>query len=162
MGPRPHRSRRRHSLLIRRAVDTGELAFYRCWTRHPVPLTTLITAAGRRWSIEETFQAAKTHVGLDHYQRRGWTAWHRTILLTMIALAILVIATTNQRPDHVDARHDELVALSVGELRRLITADQRLTRPDSTTTIRWSWWRRRHQATARRSHYKRRDAAASP
>src|SRR5207248_10984403 len=54
------------------------------WTPHPVPLATLITVAGRRWSIEETFQAAKTHVGLDHYQCRDWKAWHRFTLLAMI------------------------------------------------------------------------------
>jgi hypothetical protein len=107
-------------------------------------------------------QAAKTHVGLDHYQCRGWRAWHRSTLLAMIALAILVIAALSQYPDHVDPRRDELVALSVGELRRLITADQHLTQPDRTIAIRWSWWRRRHQATARRSHYKRRDATTSP
>jgi hypothetical protein len=98
-----------HSLLVRRSTDTGELAFYRCWTPLPVPITTLIRAAGRRWSIEETFQAAKTHIGLDHYQCRGWTAWHRFILLAMLALAILVITLADQpvqprrpppRPDH--------------------------------------------------------------
>jgi hypothetical protein len=59
----------------------------------------------------------------------------------------LVVAAISHSPDHVDARHDELVALSVGELRRLITADQHPTGPDRTTAIRWSWWRRRHQAT---------------
>jgi SRSO17 transposase len=149
-----------HSLLIRRGSD-GELAFYRCWTPHPVPLATLITVAGRRWSIEETFQAAKTHVGLDHYQCRGWKAWHRFTLLAMIALAILVIAATHDRPDHTDPRHDQLVALSVGELRRLIVATAPPTLIDRSAAIRWSWWRRRHQATARRSHYKRRDAATS-
>jgi SRSO17 transposase len=30
-----------------------------------------------RWSIEELFQAAKTHVGLDHYQVRGWSGRQR-------------------------------------------------------------------------------------
>ena len=68
------------------------MAFYRCWTPRPVPLATLITVAGRRWSIQEAFQAAKTQVGLDHYQCRGWKAWHRFTLLAMIALAVLVTA----------------------------------------------------------------------
>jgi SRSO17 transposase len=145
----------RHSLLIRRAVDTGELAFYRCWTPHPVPMTTLITVAGRRWSIEEAFQAAKTQVGLDHYQCRGWKAWHRFTLLAMIALAVLVTTATSQQPADPDPRQDQLVPLTVGEIRRLVTAV--LAGHDDATTIRWSWWRRRHQATARRSHYKHRD-----
>jgi SRSO17 transposase len=49
-----------HSLLVRRNVDTGELAFYRCWSAQPVSLATLVAVAGRRWMIEESFQAAKT------------------------------------------------------------------------------------------------------
>lgn len=148
-----------HSLLIRRNCD-GELAFYRCWTPQPVPLATLITVAGRRWAIEETFQQAKTHVGLDHYQCRGWKAWRRFTLLAMIALAILVITAADERPEHIDPRHDQHVTLSVGELRRMIAA----TAPPTiiqAAAIRWSWWRRRHQATARRSHYKRRDATTN-
>ena len=150
----------RYSLLIRRAVETGELAFYRCWTPRPVPLATLITVAGRRWSIEEAFQAAKTQVGLDHYQCRGWKAWHRFTLLAMIALAVLVTAAIHQQPARPDRRHDEFVPLSVGELRRLVVAV--INGQDDSAAIRWSWWRRRHQATARRSHYKHRDAATSP
>jgi hypothetical protein len=112
--------------------------------------------------IEESFQAAKTQVGLDHYQCRTWTAWHRFARLAMIALAILVIAATRQRPDRIDPRHDAYVPLSVGELRRLITAAQRTDPGGYATAIRWSWWRRRHQATARRSHYKRRDLDTNP
>jgi SRSO17 transposase len=150
-----------HSLLIRRSIDTGELAFYRCWSPQPVPLSTLIRVAGRRWSIEETFQAAKTHIGLDHYQCRSWTAWHRFILLAMLALAILVITLAHQQPDPVDPRHDLMITMTIGELHRL-TAALTTTPPDIVTTIHWSHWRRRHQATARRSHYKRRDAATSP
>ncbi|MEV6971842.1 IS701 family transposase, partial [Hamadaea sp. NPDC051192] len=83
-----------HSLLMRRN-RAGELAFYRCWTPHPVPLSTLITVAGTRWAVEENFQIAKGQVGLDHYQCRGWTPWHRFTILAMLALAILVITTAN-------------------------------------------------------------------
>jgi SRSO17 transposase len=48
-----------HRLLIRRSISTGELAFYRCYTPTPMPLAALIAVAGRRWTIEESFQAAK-------------------------------------------------------------------------------------------------------
>ena len=37
-----------HSLLIRRN-RASELAFYRCWTPHPVPLAVLVATAGTRW-----------------------------------------------------------------------------------------------------------------
>ncbi len=49
-----------HWLLIRRNRTNGELAFYRCWSPETVALHHLVTVAGRRWSIEESFQAAKT------------------------------------------------------------------------------------------------------
>jgi hypothetical protein len=32
-------------LLVRRNQQTGELAFYRCWMPHPVPLATLVRVA---------------------------------------------------------------------------------------------------------------------
>ena len=34
---------------------TGELAFYRCYSPHVVPLRELVRVAGRRWAIEEAF-----------------------------------------------------------------------------------------------------------
>ncbi|HVI34751.1 MAG TPA: IS701 family transposase, partial [Gaiellales bacterium] len=46
------------SLLVRRNLSTGELAFYRCYTPTPTTLAQLITVAGRRWSIEESFQSS--------------------------------------------------------------------------------------------------------
>ncbi|MFC4018347.1 hypothetical protein ACFOW4_10345 [Micromonospora sp. GCM10011542] len=36
------------------------------------------------WSIEELFQTSKGQVGLDHYQVRGWTGWHRFITRAML------------------------------------------------------------------------------
>jgi len=66
-----------HWLLIRRNRSTGELAFYRCWSPQPVPLHHLVAVAGRRWGIEESFQATKTGLGLDQYQHHCWRAWHR-------------------------------------------------------------------------------------
>ncbi|GAA3167643.1 hypothetical protein GCM10010466_67800 [Planomonospora alba] len=57
-------------LLIRRHPATGELAFYRCYAPAAVPLLTLVRVAGARWAVEESFQAAKGQVGLDHYQVR--------------------------------------------------------------------------------------------
>src|SRR4051812_17514684 len=64
-------------LLVRRNPTTGEQAFYRCWSPTPVPLRTLVRVAGTRWAVEECFQTAKDQIGLDHYQVRGWTPWHR-------------------------------------------------------------------------------------
>ena len=142
-----------HSLLIRRTITTGELAFYRCWTPDPVTLAQLVRVAGIRWTVEESFQAAKGQVGLDQHQVRRWQSWHRFTTLALAALAILAIcaAATPQPPEHTG-----LIRLTVNEIRRLINI---LINPPIRTTahrLRWSLWRRRHQARARRAHYTRR------
>jgi SRSO17 transposase len=54
-------------------------------------LTELVTVAGTRWAIEETFQGAKNETGLDHYQVRDYTAWYRHITLAMLAHAYLTV-----------------------------------------------------------------------
>ncbi|MGJ3558159.1 IS701 family transposase [Streptomyces sp. INA 01156] len=153
-------------LLIRRNRSTGELAFYLCWSPTEVPLSELVRVAGVRWSVEECFQAAKGQVGLDHYQVRHWTSWHRHITLAMLALAFLTALAADAAPERpTDAYHPvrsrDPITLTVPEIRHLLVA---VFDPPAVTVARllhWSNWRRRHQATARRSHYRRR-AAGEP
>lgn len=140
-----------HSLLIRRNSD-GDLAFYRCWTPQPVPLATLVRVAGIRWTVEETFQIAKGQVGLDQYQCRSWASWHRFTVLAMLALAIVTLTTASLATPATAG----IIALSVPEARRLIAALHHRP-PDIAHLLRWSFWRRRHQALARASHYRRRE-----
>jgi hypothetical protein len=47
------------SLLKRLRELTGELAYYRCYTPRPVPLQTLVTVAGRRWTWKRTSKQVK-------------------------------------------------------------------------------------------------------
>ena len=49
-----------------------------------------------------------------------------------------------------------LVAISVQELRRLVTYLQSAHPPDMSFHWMWSIWRRRHQAIAKRCHYRKR------
>ncbi|MBB4717752.1 SRSO17 transposase [Streptomyces luteogriseus] len=46
-------------LLVRRNRRTGELAFYRCFSPRPVPMSELVRVAGRRWTIEESSRQAR-------------------------------------------------------------------------------------------------------
>jgi len=48
------------------------------------------------------------------------------------------------------------VAMSVQELRRLIAHLQRRRPIDMTFHWNWSFWRRHHQAEAKRAHYQKR------
>jgi hypothetical protein len=79
-----------------------------------------VAAAGQRWRIKESFQAAKGLVGLDQHQVRRWASWHRWTTLAMLAHAFLAVATAAER-DHQPTPAG-LIALTVNEFRRLFDA----------------------------------------
>jgi SRSO17 transposase len=141
-------------LLIRRHPEHGELAFYRCYSPDPVGLPELVRVAGARWSVEESFQAAKGLAGLDEHQVRRWTSWRRWTLIAMLAHALMaVLAATEHARDPTPAG---LIALTCNEIARLlnrlvIDPTRRLA-----DTLTWTDWRRRHQYRARISHYRAR------
>ena len=144
-----------HHLLIRRNDSTCELAYHRCYTPRPVSLSALVRVAGQRWRIEETFQTGKGLTGLDHHQVRRWRSWHRWTTLAMLAHAFLVVTTAAER-DHTPTPAG-LIDVTVNELRRLLDALLLGAALTTTRLLRWSHWRRRHQARARDSHYRRRE-----
>ncbi|MFD2765853.1 hypothetical protein ACFSX1_17060 [Micromonospora eburnea] len=109
--------------------------------------------AGSRWSIEELFQAGKGQVGLDLYQVRSWSGWHRFVTLAMLALAVLTILAA-QQPD----TDPELIALTVAEIRRFLNALVLTASLPPGHILHRSIWRRTSQARARRSRYQRRQA----
>jgi SRSO17 transposase len=143
-----------HHLLIRRNDATGELAYLRCYAPHPVTLHTLVTVAGQRWRIEESFQAAKSLTGLDQHQVRRWTSWHRWTTLAMLAHAFLAVATATERD--TQPASTSLITLTVNEFRRLFDGLLLVTQHTVTALLAWSRWRRQHQYRARLSHYRRR------
>jgi SRSO17 transposase len=50
---------------LRRGRDErAELAFFLTYNPEPVTLALLVTVTGRRWGVEEFFQAGKNEVGL--------------------------------------------------------------------------------------------------
>jgi SRSO17 transposase len=155
----------RHSLLVRRHLKTGELAFHYCYVPagQLASKARLIRAAGLRWPVEESFQFGKGCFGLDQCQARLYTAILRHIVLVMAALAICAVTaamlrdrTDTQAPPpaspHAAPPADPgLIPLSVPEIRRLLAAA--LTRPKPPGhAARWLQWRRRHQARSRWFH----------
>jgi SRSO17 transposase len=86
-----------HYLLIRRSLTSGELAYYRCWSPAGATLAELVTVAGARWAVEESFQAAKNETALDHYQVRKHSGWYRHVTLAMCAHAWLAITAAASR-----------------------------------------------------------------
>ena len=155
----------RHSLLVRRHLKTGELAFCYCYVPagQLASKARLIRAAGLRWPVEESFQLGKGCFGLDQCQARLYTAILRHIVLVMAAFAVCAVAAAWFR-DRTDAQaappagpgdappaDPGLIPLTVREIRRLL-ADA-LARPEPPGhAARWLEWRRRHQARSRWFH----------
>jgi SRSO17 transposase len=80
----------RHSLLVRRHLKTGELAFHYCYVPggQLASKARLIRAAGLRWPVEESFELGKGCFGLDQCQARLYTAVLRHLVLVMAALGL--------------------------------------------------------------------------
>ena len=77
--------------MIRRSTGDGELAYYICHNPRAEGLGELARAAGMRWPVEESFEAAKNEAGMDNYQVRLYHAWYRHITMAMLALAFLAV-----------------------------------------------------------------------
>jgi SRSO17 transposase len=99
----------RQGLLVRRSLSNAdELAFYLTSAPETSGLEDLVRVAGLRWTIEVCFEAAKGEVGLDQYEVRRWSGWHRHITLALLAHAYLVVirsqAGGEKRPSGFEAR----------------------------------------------------------
>jgi SRSO17 transposase/transposase len=143
-------------LLIRRDPEgSNDHRYWLAYGPDGTPVAELVWAADARWQVEECFAQAKGEVGLDHYEVRIWTAWHRFVTLALLAHAFLVVLRLYARREAAgqQTRHAavELIPLTVSEVRRLVLAwgdapeKQRFR-------FAWSRWRRAHQAVAARCH----------
>jgi SRSO17 transposase len=89
-GVTPGAEPRERWLLLRRSLaEPDKLAFFVVYGPAGLRLVDLARVAGRRWVVEECFEAAKQEVGLADYEVRSWHGWHRHITLAMLALAFL-------------------------------------------------------------------------
>jgi SRSO17 transposase len=78
-------------LLIRRTIAGGDLAFFSTWCPNGTPMKKLVSVEGHRWAIEDSFETAKTELGLDHNETRSFHGWHRHISLVMLAFAMMAV-----------------------------------------------------------------------
>jgi hypothetical protein len=155
----------RHHLLIRRHLETGELAFHYCYLPEgqPVSVSRLVRAAGLRWPAEEGFEFGKDCFGLDQSQVRRYTAIARHTVLVMAALAICAVtaallrrrtdtqAPAPARPDQPPPADPGMIPLTVPETGRLLSHP-----PPPGSVGHWLDWRRRHQARSRWYHQRTR------
>jgi SRSO17 transposase len=96
-------------LLVRRGSDDPEdLAFYQAYGPEDTSVEELVRICQKRWAIGSAFEEAKGEIGMDHYEVRKWDAWHRYVMLSLLAHAFLVLTRL--------ATHNEEVARKKGVL----------------------------------------------
>jgi SRSO17 transposase len=158
-----------HSLLVRRHLKTGELAFHYCFVPagQQAPKARLVRAAGLRWPVEEDFELGKDCFGLDQCQARLHTAIQRHLVLVMAALAICAVTAALLRrrtgteapppvgPDQAPPAEPGMIPLTVPEIRRILAAMTAQPMPPPLV-IHWDAWIRRHQARSRWHHQRTR------
>ncbi|WP_163506077.1 hypothetical protein [Fodinicola acaciae] len=144
----------RHFLLIRKHLDTGELAYHYCYVppSEPIQAMTLVRAACLRWPVEEDFEFGTDQFGRDQSQVRLCTALVRHIVLTMAALVVCAITAAQAKtwapasvlphaPADLPPSELGVIALTVAEIKRLFTLLTRRIWPDI-----------HHRARLRRHH----------
>jgi SRSO17 transposase len=150
-GDGPHRP------LIGRRISDREYAFYRAHAPRPAPLAQLVRGAGSRWKVEDGFAAGKEPAALHEHQVRSRTSWHRRTILALPAHAFpAVLAAARPRADR--AGQDQLIPPTCHQIRRPFTGPSQQP-PAPAAQLHRSRWRRRHQATARACHHRRRALA---
>ena len=81
-----------HWLLVRRQLKLPhKRVYYRVFAPADTTLEEMIAVAGQRWAVEECFEIAKGQCGLDEYEVRSWTGWHRHVTLSLLAHAYLTV-----------------------------------------------------------------------
>lgn len=79
-------------LVVRRHRERpDERAYFFARGPADTPQAVLIRVAGTRWRVEECLELAKGDCGLDEYEVRSWTGWHRHVTLSLFALAVVAV-----------------------------------------------------------------------
>jgi SRSO17 transposase len=61
------------------------------------PVAELVRLAKIRWRIEHDYRELKTGLGLDHFEGRSWTGWHRHVTLAALAQAFCTVLRSDPK-----------------------------------------------------------------
>ena len=133
-------------LLLRNEAST-KIKYALSNAPEQTPMKKLVRVSGLRWPIERCFQEDKSQLGLDHYEHRSWTAWHRHMRLVFLAQLFLV---------RLQIKFKKTPALTLPQARLLMeySFPQPKRQPAYLVTLVDYHTRRNHRAY--RSHRKRR------
>ena len=61
------------------------------------PIEELVRLAKIRWRVEHDYRELKTGLGLDHFEGRSLTGWHRHVTLAVLAQAFITMTRTDPK-----------------------------------------------------------------
>ena len=61
------------------------------------PIAELVRLAKIRWRVEHDYRELKTGLGLDHFEGRSFTGWHRHVTLAVLAQAFCTMLRTDPK-----------------------------------------------------------------
>jgi SRSO17 transposase len=94
------KGRLRH-LIVRREIGAKEEIKYSLSNApEDTSLERLAFMQGQRYFVERAFQDAKSNVGLDHYQVRGWQAFHHHMTMVMLAMLYMLETRLTNKKDY--------------------------------------------------------------
>ena len=78
-------------VVLRRSLgDKPELKAYLSNAPFNTSCSVLVSMSGKRWPVESAIEESKGELGMDHYEVRGWKAWHHHMTMSFLAHHFLV------------------------------------------------------------------------
>jgi SRSO17 transposase len=87
---KPERTVESERWLVLRNDPDGQIKYFLSNAPEDIAMSELVRVSAARWPIERCFQENKSELGLDHYEHRSWTAWHRHMRLVFLAQLFLL------------------------------------------------------------------------
>jgi len=124
--------------LYARKLDDGTIKYALCNAKSDATKEEIRKPALMRWSIEQCFKECKDYLGMDHYEARSWDAWHRHILLTLIAHLFVIklrieFSRTPNTPSSTPYIYDPVLSESYLEAYEQMGSNQKITTPNIFT-----------------------------
>jgi len=93
------RTARSERWLLLREDANGQIRSALSNTPEDTPTTELVRVSGALWPLAGSFQRGPSQLGLEHYEHRSWTAWHRHMRLAFLA-QLFVLCLQNKCNTH--------------------------------------------------------------
>lgn len=84
-------------LIVARNVLDGEVKYFLSNASEDTPIETLLHVAFNRAHVEYLFQIAKSEIGMDHFEVRGYLPLMRHLILSFVSLLFLAEQTERLR-----------------------------------------------------------------